>query len=143
MDAQIKLISNSKHRTSLMSDRVNKIFNRFSSIHRGRDALIPAGDSFAFYKISFQWYSVIGVVATWIPAIIISHLTGGTDAKEFNVQLLSPVIRKWMPQKYQHTKLELIKNHINAKCNDSNLTMNDHEMTRFTSTNDVMTRLNK
>lgn len=67
-------------------------------------------DSFAFYKISFLWYSVIGVITTWIPAIIISHLTGGQNFNGFNVQLLSPIVRHLVPIKYRHIELKTVKN---------------------------------
>lgn len=63
-------------------------------------------DDFTFYKISFQWYSTIGVLCMWIPAIIISHLTGGQNFENFNVQLLSPVVRGLVPKKYRLTELK-------------------------------------
>lgn len=63
---------------------------------------------FALYKIAFQWYSIIGVITMWIPTIIVSHLTGGTDFKTFNFKLLSPCIEAVMPRKYRHTELKLI-----------------------------------
>lgn len=67
-------------------------------------------EDFAFYKISFQWYPVIGVFAMYIPAIIISHLTGGQDFTKFNIKLLSPPIRKFVPKKYHHTELNTMEN---------------------------------
>lgn len=63
-------------------------------------------DDFAFYKISFQWYSTIGVLCMWIPAIIVSHLTGGQNFENFNIQLLSPVVRGLVPKKYRLTELK-------------------------------------
>lgn len=63
-------------------------------------------DGFAFYKIAFQWYSTIGVVMTWIPGIIISHLTGGLDLNKFNIKLLSPFVQKMLPSKYRHIELK-------------------------------------
>lgn len=63
---------------------------------------------FALYKIAFQWYSFISVITMWIPAIIASYLTGGTDFKTFNFKLLSPCIEALMPRKYRHTELKLI-----------------------------------
>lgn len=67
-------------------------------------------DDFAFYKISFQWYSAIGVLTMWIPAIIISHLTGGQKFENFNVTLLSPIVRRFVPRKYQLTELRRASN---------------------------------
>lgn len=78
----------------------------------------PSDDGFALYKIAFQWYSLVGVIAMWVPAIIVSHLTGGTDFKTFNFKLLSPCVEALMPRKYRHTELKLISNKSQAK-NDS------------------------
>lgn len=64
-------------------------------------------DDFAFYKISFQWYSTIGVLSTWIPAIIVSYLTGGQKFDNFNVTLLSPLVRGLVPKRYRMTELKL------------------------------------
>lgn len=80
---------------------------------------------------------MIGVLATWIPAIIVSHLTGGTDFSKFNIQLLSPVIRKWMPKKYIHTEMKIPKNSSDLKCNKMKLgSCEKLEMTKFISNND-------
>lgn len=69
------------------------------------DTEFETGDEFAFHKISFQWYSTIGVFLTWIPAVIVSHLTGGQDLNKFNIRLLSPCIQKLLPVKYRHIKI--------------------------------------
>lgn len=68
----------------------------------------PREGDFAFYKIAFQWYSVIGVIMMWIPTVIVSHLTGGTDLRTFNFKLLSPCIEALIPKKYRHTELKQI-----------------------------------
>lgn len=78
-------------------------------------------DGFAFYKISFQWYSAIGAVTTWIVAVIGSYLTGGQDMSKFNIQLLSPFVHKLLPEKYRHTELKSIDNKMSAdKANHQN-----------------------
>lgn len=69
----------------------------------------PDIEDFAFYKIAFQWYPLIGVISMWIPAIIISFLTGGQDFTNFNIHLLSPCIQKLLPKKYRHTELKVIR----------------------------------
>lgn len=71
-------------------------------------------DSFAFYKIAFQWYPLIGVIAMWVPAIIISFLTGGQDFTDFNIQLLSPCVQNLVPRKYRHTELKAIRSLIKS-----------------------------
>lgn len=42
---------------------------------------------------------------TWIPAIIVSHLTGGQDLNKFNIRLLSPCIQKLLPMRYRCVEL--------------------------------------
>ncbi|XP_031621567.1 uncharacterized protein LOC116339681 [Contarinia nasturtii] len=76
-------------------------------------------EGFAFYKIAFQWYPLLGVISMWIPSVIISYLTGGQDFKKFNAQLLSPCVRKLLPIKYRHTELKLIKSQ-KAPADDEN-----------------------
>lgn len=44
----------------------------------------------------------------WIPAVIVSHLTGGQDLSKFNINLLSPFIQRMLPAKYRHTELKPI-----------------------------------
>lgn len=88
-------------------------------------ALIPnkneGDDGFAFYKISFQWYSTIGVATTWIASVILSHLTGGQELSNFNMQLLSPFVQKWLSPKHHQTELRQVekRKHLN-KQNDIN-----------------------
>lgn len=89
-------------------------------------------DGFAFYKISFQWYPLLGVISMWIPSIIISYLTGGQDFTNFNVQLLSPCVRNWIPIKYRHSELKLIKTH-NESVNDENEDRFTTEMSEWIS----------
>lgn len=48
----------------------------------------------------------------WVPAVIVSHLTGGQDLDKFNIQLLSPFVQKMLPMKYRHTELKLIEKKI-------------------------------
>lgn len=65
-------------------------------------------NEFAFYKIAFQWYPALGVLSMWIPAIIISYLTGGQNFDHFNVKLLAPCVQGWVSQKYRHTEMKLM-----------------------------------
>ncbi|XP_055297867.1 sodium-coupled monocarboxylate transporter 2-like [Sitodiplosis mosellana] len=63
-------------------------------------------EGFALHKIAFQWYPLIGVILMCVPAIIISHLTGGQDLTKLNVLLLSPCAQKLVPKKYRHIQLK-------------------------------------
>lgn len=68
-----------------------------------------ADEEFAIHDISFHWYTLIGVCCVWVPGVIISHLTGGRrDLSNFNFQLISPWMHRWIPKKYLHTKLKVI-----------------------------------
>lgn len=87
----------------------------------------PLDGDFAFYKIAFQWYTAIGVLSMWIPAIIISHLTGGTDFKTFNFKLLSPCVEALMPKKYRHTEMKLISNFV-VQSQNQNDNRNENKM---------------
>lgn len=71
-------------------------------------AIKSAEEGFALYKIAFQWYPLLGVISMWIPAMIISYLTGGQDFTNFNVQLLSPCVQKLVPRKYRHRELKVV-----------------------------------
>lgn len=42
---------------------------------------------------------------TWVPAIIVSYLTGGQDLNKFNIRLLSPCIQKLLPMRYRRVEL--------------------------------------
>lgn len=64
----------------------------------------------------------------WIPAIIISHLTGGTDFKTFNFKLLSPCIEALMPKKYRHTELKLISSIDQSQNKNDNNNRNGNKM---------------
>lgn len=67
-----------------------------------------ADEEFAIHDISFHWYTLIGVCCVWIPGVIISYLTGGRDLTNFNFQLISPWMHRFIPKKYLHTKLKVI-----------------------------------
>lgn len=67
-----------------------------------------ADEEFAIHDISSHWYTLIGVICVWVPGVSISYLTGGRDLSNFNFQLISPLMRRWIPKKYLHTKLKVI-----------------------------------
>lgn len=62
-------------------------------------------EEFSIHDISFHWYTLIGVICVWLPGVSISYLTGGKDLRNFNYQVVSPWIHRWMPKKCLHTKL--------------------------------------
>lgn len=46
------------------------------------------------------------MILTWIPAIIVSHLTEtNEDLNKFNIHLLSPCIQKLLPMRYRRVEL--------------------------------------
>ncbi|XP_031621524.1 sodium-coupled monocarboxylate transporter 2-like [Contarinia nasturtii] len=67
-----------------------------------------ADEEFGLHDISSHWYTLIGVICVWIPGVSISYLTGGRDLSNFNFQLVSPLIHRWIPKKCLHTKLKVI-----------------------------------
>lgn len=64
-------------------------------------------EGFALYKIAFMWYCPLGALFMWTSGIIISHLTGGQDLKQLDLNLLSPGIKYLLPAKYRHTQLQM------------------------------------
>lgn len=61
----------------------------------------------------------------WIPAVIVSHLTGGQDLSKFNIKLLSPFIQRMLPMKYHHTELKTIEK---KKISDLNREANEEAL---------------
>lgn len=60
------------------------------------------------HKISSNWFTLIGVIVMWIPAVVIAYFTGGRDLTNFNFRLVTPIARRMIPKKYLHTKLKVI-----------------------------------
>lgn len=85
----------------------SSIFFFSSASQLSQHAIKSSDDSFALYKIAFQWYPFLGVILTWLPAIFISYITGGQNFANFNIQLLSPCAQWLVPKKYRHKELEL------------------------------------
>lgn len=92
-------------------------------------------DGFALHTISFQWYPVIGAFMTWIPAIIASYLTGGQDMSKFNIQLLSPIVQRMLPKRYQHTELESASK-MSCRKRAANECVEARELTELIQSND-------
>lgn len=44
----------------------------------------------------------------WVPGVSISYFTGGRNLSNFNFQLISPWMHRWIPKKLLHTKLRVI-----------------------------------
>lgn len=61
----------------------------------------------------------------WIPAIIVSHLTGGQDLNKLNIKLLSPFIQKMLPQKYRPIEMRLIDSTIGSRVRNEVGTRNE------------------
>lgn len=66
-----------------------------------------AADGFALYKIAFMWYCPLGALLMWTSGIMISHLTGGQDLKQLDLNLMSPAIKYLLPGKYRHMHLQM------------------------------------
>lgn len=64
-----------------------------------------ADEEFAIHDISFHWYTLIGVICVWLLGVSLSYWTGGRDLSNFNFQLVSPLVHRWIPKKFLHTKL--------------------------------------
>lgn len=71
-------------------------------------------DEIAIYKISFAWYTLHGFLSMWILAIIVSYFTGGSDLDKFDIKLVSPIIHKWLSEKYHPVELKATNVRINC-----------------------------
>lgn len=68
---------------------------------------MDADDSFAFYKISFAWFAVLGALIIWIVGTIVSFLTGATDLRSIQPVLISPVAHFLLPKEVFSTPIPL------------------------------------
>ena len=71
----------------------------------------------------------------WIPAVIVSHLTGGQDMSKFNIKLLSPFVQRMLPMKYRHTELKPIAKKIPNLGREVNGEVLRQEMTELITQN--------
>lgn len=69
--------------------------------------LADTDEGFSVYKISFIWYSFVGSVIFWAVAVPVSHLTGAQELDKLDINLLSPVIKCFIPKRYRHTELQV------------------------------------
>ncbi|XP_055376440.1 sodium-coupled monocarboxylate transporter 1-like isoform X2 [Condylostylus longicornis] len=61
---------------------------------------------FPLYRFSFDWISPIGIFTTVIVGTIVSFLTGPTDLKTIDPDLISPVIHRFLPKECFLTSTE-------------------------------------
>ncbi|XP_067005764.2 sodium-coupled monocarboxylate transporter 1 [Anabrus simplex] len=56
-------------------------------------------DVFILYRISYMWYVPLGCLVTMLVALAVSFLSGGNDLHNVKHQLLSPLVRGFLPVK--------------------------------------------
>ncbi|XP_069699581.1 sodium-coupled monocarboxylate transporter 2-like [Periplaneta americana] len=58
-------------------------------------------DVFFLYRISYQYYTLIGMVIMLVVGIIVSFLTGEQDAENINPVFFTPIVRKYIEKNRQ------------------------------------------
>ena len=84
---------------------------------------------FLLYRLSYLWYTLLGAIVSMIVALIASFFTNPTDPASLDPELLSPVIRRFLPKKEvkkQDVNMSLLSgykvkkdspvNHISHRC---------------------------
>lgn len=62
-------------------------------------SIICSEEVFLLYRISYMWYTVLGVGSTLVVGLVVSFLTGARNPKEVDPMLLTPVIHRFLPKK--------------------------------------------
>lgn len=101
---------------------------------------IPDNELFPLYKMSYLWYTSIGVFTCIIVGLIVSFITGANDPCEVDPDLLTPVIHRWLPKKIktvsEETKSEEQKFIHYTENNELKLIRSKYEDIKDYATND-------
>jgi hypothetical protein len=67
------------------------------------------------YRISYMWYTLIGVITAITVGMVVSFLTNPNSAEDVNSDLLTQVIHRFLPSKAKHIELHPHKkvSHVN------------------------------
>ncbi|XP_055379206.1 sodium-coupled monocarboxylate transporter 2-like isoform X2 [Condylostylus longicornis] len=83
-------------------EEFNVTFNSehvFKVLHSTKEGITYEGDVFLLFKVSFFWYIFLGCTLVWVFAIPYSLLIKDKKDKKLDLNLMSPVIQKWIPKK--------------------------------------------
>lgn len=58
-----------------------------------------ADDVFVLYRVSFMYYTLIGMAAVFIVGIIVSLLTEPPNMRDMNPALFTPIVRRYVERK--------------------------------------------
>jgi hypothetical protein len=61
------------------------------------------------YRISYMWYTLIGVATAITVGMVVSFLTNPNRAEDVDSDLLTPVIHRFLPSKAKHIELHTQK----------------------------------
>ncbi|XP_065221049.1 putative sodium-dependent multivitamin transporter [Planococcus citri] len=82
-------------------------FNESDSVHFRPIPCDSNSDVFVLYRISYMWYSAIGLLITVVFGVLVSWCTGFDDPCRVPSDLLSPPFRKFYSKFSNHTKERL------------------------------------
>jgi hypothetical protein len=54
---------------------------------------------FILYRVSFMYYTLVGMAVVFIVGIIVSLLTDPPDLQQMNPALFTPIVRKYVERK--------------------------------------------
>ncbi|XP_026465208.1 LOW QUALITY PROTEIN: sodium-coupled monocarboxylate transporter 1-like [Ctenocephalides felis] len=63
-----------------------------------QEPMEPIAQVFALYRLSYLYYTLVGVVTTIVIGSAVSFLTGGADASLIHPDLFTPFVQKWLPK---------------------------------------------
>lgn len=81
----------------------------------------PFEPTFMLYKLSYMYYTLLGSITAIVVGLIVSHLTGTNREKEIHMDLLSPVIYRFL--KKRSGNKENNKNTTNNIVSSNNIQM--------------------
>jgi hypothetical protein len=61
--------------------------------------IVCYSEVFLLYRLSYLWYTLLGAIVSMTVALIASFFTNPTDPASLDPELLSPVIRRFLPKK--------------------------------------------
>jgi hypothetical protein len=87
--------------------------------------IICYSDVFPLYQMSYMWYTLLGSIVSMTVALIVSFFTNPIDPASLDPVLLSPVIRRFLPEK------EVEKQDVNMALLSANKVKKDKKHTFF------------
>lgn len=76
----------------------------------------PLEPPFAFYRLSYMYYTALGTVTAILVGVLVSWLSGCNKNKTIHIDLFSPIIHRFIKQ----NDCDVVDNNKQTDCNNSN-----------------------